>query len=91
MCDFRIVVGATQKMKSRPLARQKSSVSGAQQNFRPRPIGADGAQQAAQEALGLLSAGAPRRPQHGGDEAAGAVEHDDRLKTIFVVMRVEEA
>jgi hypothetical protein len=56
-----------------------------------RAIMAVGAQQAAQEALGLLPAGALCRPQHGGDEAAGAVEHDDRLKTIFVMMRVEKA
>jgi hypothetical protein len=64
---------------------------GAQQNFCTGPIGADGAQQATQEALGLLSTGALGRPQHGGDEAAGAVKYDDRRKAVFVMMRVEEA
>jgi hypothetical protein len=35
-------------------------------------------------------AGALGRPQHGGDEAAGAVKHEDRLKAVFVMMGVEE-
>ena len=30
----------------------------------------------------------PGRPQHGGDEPPGAVEHDDRLKTVIVEVGV---
>ena len=30
------------------------------------------------------------RTQHGGDETARAVEHDDRLKAVFIVIRVEQ-
>ena len=62
----------------------------AQRDFCPRPVGADGAQQAAQKRLYFLAARPLGGAQHGGDEAALAVEHDDRLKTVFVVMRVEE-
>ena len=54
------------------------------------PIGADGAQQAAQEGFDLLAAGPFGGTKHGGDEAALAVEHDNRLKSVFVVMRIEQ-
>ena len=63
---------------------------GAQQDFGLRPVGADRAQQAAQEGLDLLAAGPFGGTKHGGDEAAVAVEHDDRLKAVFVVMRIEQ-
>ena len=64
---------------------------GAQQDLRVRPVGADRAQQAAQEGFDLLAAGSFGGAKHGGDEAALAVEHDDRLKAIFIVMRVEQS
>ena len=56
---------------------------------RIRPVGADRPQQAAQESADLLAAwpfgeGKPRR-----DEGAFTVEYDDRMKTIFLVMRIE--
>src|ERR1039458_8786028 len=63
---------------------------GAQHDFGPRPVGADGAQQAAQDGHDLLAAWPFGRTQHGGDETARAVEHDDRLKAVFIVMRVEQ-
>ena len=62
----------------------------AQQDFRLGPVGADRPQQAAQEGADLLAARPFGGAKHGGDEAAFAVEYDDRLKTIFVVMRIEE-
>ena len=55
-----------------------------------RPVGADGAQQPAQEGFDLLAARPLGGTKHGGDEAALAVEHDDRLKSVFVVMGVEQ-
>ena len=63
---------------------------GAQQDFRVRPIGPDRPQQAAQEGADLLAARPFGGAKHSCDEAAVAVEYDDRLKTIFVVMRIEE-
>ncbi len=63
----------------------------AQHDLGFRPMGADGAQQAAQEGFDLFAAGPFGGTKHGGDEAAPAVEHDDRLKAIFVVMRIEQS
>ena len=60
----------------------------AQQNFGLGPVGADGPQQSAQKGFDLLAARPFGGAEHGGDEAAPAVEYDDRLKAIFVVMRV---
>src|ERR1035437_5821968 len=62
----------------------------AQQYLGFRPVGADGAQQAAQEAAYFLATGPFGGTQNGGDEAALAVEHDDRLEAVFIVMRVEQ-
>src|SRR6202795_562324 len=62
----------------------------AQQNFGLWPVGADRPQQPSQEGAGLLAAGPLGGTKHGGDEAALAVEHDDRLKAIFVVMGIEQ-
>ena len=62
----------------------------AQQNLGLGPVGADRPQQAAQKGFDLLAAGPFGGAEHGGDEAALAVEHDDRLKAIFVVMGVEQ-
>src|SRR6202140_4899855 len=62
----------------------------AQQYLGLRPVGADRSQQAAQEGAYLLAAGPLGGAKHGGDEAARAVEHDDRLKAIFIVMGIEE-
>jgi len=33
----------------------------------------------------------PRRAKNGGDEPSLAIEHDDGLKAVFVVMGVEQA
>jgi hypothetical protein len=63
---------------------------GTQQDFGLGPMAANGAQQAAQERPNLLAAGPSSGTQNGGDEAAGAVEHDDRLKAVFVIVRVEQ-
>src|SRR5271166_5702683 len=63
---------------------------GAQQDLRVGPVGADRAQQTAQEGPDFLAAGPFGGPKDGGDEAALAVEHDDRLKAILVIMRVEQ-
>src|SRR5450631_3921167 len=52
---------------------------------------ADGAQQAAQEGLDLFAARPFGGAKHGGDEAALAIEHDDWLKAIFIVMGVEQS
>ena len=63
---------------------------GAQQDLGLRPVGADCAQQAAQEGANLLAAGPFGGTKNGGDEPALAIEHDDRLKAVFVVMRIEQ-
>ena len=55
-----------------------------------RPVGADRPQQAAQKGADLLAARPLGRAKHGGDEAALAVEDDDRLKAVFVVMGIEQ-
>ena len=53
-------------------------------------LAADRPQQAAQEGADLLAARPFGGAKHGGDEAAFAVEHDDRLEAVFVVMRIEQ-
>src|ERR1700730_8221802 len=63
---------------------------GAQQDLGVWPVGADRPQQAAQEGADLLATRPFGGAKHSCDEAALAVEYDDRLKTIFVVMRIEE-
>src|SRR5664280_645473 len=62
----------------------------AQQDLGVGPVGPDRPQQAAQEGADLLAARSFGGAKHSRDEAAFAVEYDDRLKTIFVVMRIEE-
>ena len=62
----------------------------AQHDLRVRPMGTDGAQQATQEGFDLLAAGSFGGAKHGGDEAVLAIEHDDGLKAIFVIMRIEQ-
>ncbi len=63
---------------------------GPQQDLGVWPVGADRPQQAAQEGADLLAPRPFGGAKHSCDEAALAVEYDDRLKTIFVVMRIEE-
>ena len=63
---------------------------GAQHDFGPGPVGADRSHQAAQKGFDLLAAGPFGRAQNGGDEAAFAIERHNRLKTIFVVVSIEE-
>ena len=53
-------------------------------------MGSDRAQQPAEEGFDLLAARPLGGTKHGSDEAALAVEHDDRLKAVFIVMGVEQ-
>ncbi len=53
-------------------------------------MGSDRAQQPAEEGFDLLAARPLGGTKHGSDEAALAVEDDDRLKSVFVVMGVEQ-
>src|SRR3954451_19483726 len=50
---------------------------GAQQDLRCRPVGADGAEQPAQESADFGALRALGGPQHGGDDATLAIEHHD--------------
>ena len=52
---------------------------------------ADRADQAAQKGADFDALRPFRRAQQGGDEAALAIEDDDRLKAVFVVIGVEQA
>ena len=63
---------------------------GAQHDFRLRPVGADRAQEAAQKGADLRALRPFGGTQHGGDKAAPAVEYDNRLEAVFIVMRVEQ-
>src|SRR5271165_771170 len=77
-------------LASRRSTRRRNVVVGAQQDLGAGPVGADRAQQPAQEGLDLLAARPLGGTEHGGDETARAVEHDDRLKAVFVIMGVEQ-
>ena len=63
---------------------------GAQQDLRLRPVGADGPEQPAQEGADFRALRALGGPQHGGDEAALTIEHDDGLEPVFVVVGIEQ-
>ena len=63
---------------------------GAQQYLGVGPVGPDRPQQAAQEGANLLATRPFGGAKHSRDEAAFAVEHDNRLETVFVVMRIEQ-
>jgi hypothetical protein len=63
---------------------------GTQQDLGVRPVGADRPQQAAQEGADLFATRPFGGAKHSCDEAPLAVEHDDRLKAIIVVIRIEE-
>jgi len=63
---------------------------GADQNLRGGPVGPDRPQHAPKKLLDLHAAWTLGRAQHRGHEAPVAVEHDDRLETVFVVMGVEQ-
>jgi hypothetical protein len=63
---------------------------GAQQDLDPGPSRADRADQAAQGAADLAPARALARPQQRGHEAAFAVEDNDRLETVIIVIGVEQ-
>ena len=58
---------------------------GAQQYLGVGPVGPDRPQQAAQEGTDLLATRPFGGAKHSCDEAAFAVEHDNRLETVFVV------
>jgi len=64
---------------------------GPQQDLNLRPVGADLAHKAAQEGADLAPVRPLGRTQHGGDEAAIAVEHHDGLEAVVVVVGVEQA
>src|SRR5271166_3162609 len=63
---------------------------GAQQDLGVGPMGSDRAQQPAQEGLDLLAAWPLGGTKHGGDEAALAVEHHDGLKSVLIIVGVEQ-
>src|SRR5271165_4962302 len=63
---------------------------GPQQDLSVGPVGADRAHETAQEGPDFLAAGPFGGPKDGGDEPALAVEHDDWLKAILVIMRIEQ-
>src|ERR1022692_1089019 len=63
---------------------------GAQQDLSVRPVGANCAPQTAQKGANLLAAGSFGGTKNGSDEAALAIEYDDRLKAVFVIMRIEQ-
>src|SRR5512132_3847988 len=64
---------------------------GAQQDVHLRPVGADRADQAPEKGADLDALRPLRRAQDGGDEAALAIEDDDRLEAVVVIMGVEQA
>ena len=63
---------------------------GAQKDLGVGPTGSDRAQKPAQEGLDLLAARPFGGTKHSRDEAALAVEHHDGLKSVFVVVGVEQ-
>src|SRR6185312_8530905 len=75
-----------------PIEHQRAAIMAvaAQQDLGLRPVGADGAQQAPQQGNDLGAARPFGGTQHSGDEAAFAVEHDDGLEAVFIVMGVEQ-
>jgi len=64
---------------------------GAQQDLDPRPEGADGANETAQEGADLMAARPLARAQQRGDKTPLAIEHDDRLEAVIVMEGVEQA
>ena len=64
---------------------------GADEDRHLREAGADGADDAAQKRPDPDALRPLRRAQQGGNEAALAIEDDDRLETVVVVMGVEQA
>ena len=63
---------------------------GAQHDLHVRPVGPQSCQKTPQPFDDLASGRPAGGPQHGGNHAPLAVEDDDRLKAVFVVMRVEQ-
>src|SRR5208282_2557118 len=96
MCRRKVAVGATPRIietvRPTPFENLGAAVMavGPRQDLSLGPVGGDRAHETAQEGLDFLAAGPCGGPKDGGDEAALAVEHDDRLKAILVIMRVEQ-
>jgi hypothetical protein len=97
MCRRNVVVGATpqdiiETVGSTPIEDFGTAIMaiGAQQHLGAGPVGPDRPQQAAQQGADLLATRPLGGAKHSGDEAAFAVEHDNRLETVFVVMRIEQ-
>lgn len=63
----------------------------AQQDLCLWPMAADRAHQAAKESPDSGALGPLGRAQYGGDEAALAIEHDNGLEALFVMMGIEQA
>jgi len=63
----------------------------AQQDLRLRPGGADGPEQPAQEGADVRPLRALGGAQHGGDKAALAIEDDEGLEPVLVVVGIEQA
>ena len=64
---------------------------GANEDLDLGPMAADRPHQATQKRPDLDALRPLGRAQQGGDEAAFAIEDDDRLEAVFVVMSVEQA
>src|SRR5512133_363414 len=64
---------------------------GAQQDFDLGPMGSDGANEAAHKAANLHSAWPLAWPQQNADKAALAIEHNDRLEAVIVMVGIEQA
>ena len=62
-----------------------------QHDLDARPVRTQRRDQAPQPFDNLPPAGSAGGTQHGGDHAALAVEHHDRLEAVFVIVRVEQA
>src|SRR5271166_2715452 len=82
--------GRSRDTNREPRGRNNGCRPAAQQDLGVRLVSADRAQQPAQEGLDLLAARPLGGTEHGGDGAALAVEHDNRLKSVLIVVRVEQ-
>ena len=60
------------------------------QDLRHRPVGPDGPEQPAQEGADFRPFRALGRPQHGGDEVPLAIEDDEGLEPVLVIMGIEQ-
>ena len=76
-----------------PVNDQRTAIVavGPDQDAGVRPVASDRPHEPAQVSADLGAPGPLGRPQHGADEPSLAVEHDDGLEAVFVVMGIEQA